>query len=182
MFCPKCSNELPSDVTGFCFQCGLALHEIHPAFVRAEGLPPVPDAVALRRQSLRRGLQSLFCGVGLGVCGYLLLVATTVLGGSAAPGNLTREVPLFIGYLVFVCLALLAPALCVFGLARIIYALAQEKSPLAEPPATACPVAPKASAALPPTYRIPLRVWQCSINTHGLTGPLSVSEYTTRLL
>ncbi|MFN2454755.1 MAG: hypothetical protein ABR577_11100 [Pyrinomonadaceae bacterium] len=206
MHCPKCGSQQSSEDTKFCTRCGFSL-EILKALLtdnsdEARESNAVEQAVkemlpepSLRRKGLRRGAKSLLFGVGIGFGCFLLLQLLQILGialfqhqQSLPPGTPTGLSDLIVNFLTLLGIPVMlgyftGMGLCMFGIARIIYALFEKQKP-SIPAAPAQLNATMNEAALPPVQSVPVSDSETRIRrtTSELVRPQSVTESTTRRL
>ena len=126
MYCPKCANLAADAALKFCPRCGLSLAGVREALERETGARASGGGRTTFRKGLRRGFKCLLWGLAVGCVGYLLATTVIFLSELTRPGDVKREllVPLRYGFLAayFLC-----PGLTLFGVARMLYAVAFER-------------------------------------------------------
>lgn len=181
MYCPKCGKESVTNEMKFCSGCGLQLSEVKEV---VEGLPKEENENnSPKRKGIKRATKSFVLGISLGILGYLFALTKILLDGRIPVNDPTRDLLIPLKYLFLACY-FLAPFFVLFGIARIIYALAFEKGQLLEKDLVLKTknlksVTPKAE--LPVAQSIPVSFWQTT-KTSELVAPPSVTERTTKLL
>ena len=174
MYCPKCSQQQPSDEMRFCSRCGFPLATVATLVSNNGTIPQLPgEPKQLRRSSRSRMITESV--ILTAFCWGVVLLATFWFNAHGV-----FEVVAQIAALIFFCIGLI-------GLIRFLYAFLSVKD--YEPnPELAAPSAEVATAretvrpALSAHESIPLTDWPRRPNTREMVKPHSVTENTTRLL
>lgn len=181
MYCPKCGKESVINEMKFCSGCGLQLSEVKEVI---DGLPKEENENnSPRRKGIKRSVKSFILGMSLGILGYLFGLTKILLDGRIPANDPTRDLLIPLKYLFLACY-FLAPFFVLFGVARIVYALAFEKGRLLEKDSVLKTDSLKSAAQkvqLPAGQSIPVSFWQAT-TTSELIAPPSVTERTTKLL
>lgn len=190
MFCPKCSNPAESADLKFCSRCGLWLAGVREAMHREADAQTQADGAGHTdfRKGLRRGAKCLLWGVAIGAVGYALATAIIFLSELTRAGDPKLELLVPLRY-AFLTSYFLCPALSLFGVARMIYALTFERrNSRVASEETKEPVflaeSRGAGASLPPQRQpawTPAHFRREGSSTAELQ-PASVTEHTTGLL
>jgi hypothetical protein len=188
MYCPKCANLAADVALKFCPRCGLSLKGVREALERETGARPSARGRASFRKGLRRGFKCLLWGLGVGGAGYLLATTVIFLSELTQPGDVKRELLVPLRY-AFLAAYFLCPGLTLYGVARMLYAVAFERgrdddapSQTSETQDTSLLVEAHPAATVPPHRRpaqspADFRREDMPVNAH-----LSITENTTGLL
>jgi hypothetical protein len=190
MHCPKCANLAADAALKFCPRCGLSLKGVREALERETGAKASGGGRTALRKGLRRGFKCLLWGLGAGCVGYVLATTVIFLNELTRPGDVKRELLVPLRY-AFLAAYFLCPGLTLYGVARMLYAVAFERrrgddapTPTSKTEDTSLPVEAHPAATLPP-HREPARA-PASFGRVRDEAPapahLSVTEHTTGLL
>jgi hypothetical protein len=127
MYCPKCANLAADAALKFCPRCGLALAGVREALARESGALASGKGRTAFRKGLRRGFKCLLWGMAAGGAGYLLATTVIFLSELTRPGDVKRELLVPLRY-AFLAAYFLCPGLTLFGVVRMLYAVAFERN------------------------------------------------------
>lgn len=169
MYCPKCSQQQPSDDVRFCTRCGFALAGV-AELMHADG------ALARRPAKGEGRLSPRQKGVRMGallMLTSLLIAVIQALMPSLIDKLVVLAAPVIIGFFV--------------GFVRLLYALFfEENGPgageTAEARRRASELRDAAAAYLPPRRTASAADWARRTDTAELARPFSVTDATTELL
>ena len=176
MYCPKCSQQQPSEGMRFCSRCGFTLGGI--ALV-LENNGAIPQVSAGPLQTLRPSRSRIMIESAI-----LTVFAWTVAFASTFWFNASG-----IGEGIAKFAALLFFLLGLIGLGRFLYGFLFVKDVVQASPglpqnqtAGQVPAGDAYRAALPPQQGLPISDYPLRVNTKEMSPRLSVTENTTRLL
>jgi hypothetical protein len=172
MYCPKCSQQQPSEATRFCSRCGFTLNGIALVVENNGIIPPVAAELqqAVRPSRNRIMLESAI----LTVFSWAIAFASTFWFNAHGSGEVIAEIT-----------ALLFFVLGMIGLLRFLYGFLFAK----DDGKTASGFAPNQVSsgeshrgALSPQQSIPISDYPLRVNTKEMSPRMSVTENTTKLL
>lgn len=188
MYCPKCSQQQPSDEVRFCSRCGFQLGVVKELLAQTEA--PAPSAAEPLQPAPARGLRKRDVTVGALLMFVVALVVVLFPDTTPPPvrdGQLLITVALFVVLVLFINFVghLLRAVNRIFGEDEA----ATRRGQLSQPPTPAPDLSTKVSAggrdraALPPTRSVPAASFNPPrVETAEMVRPPSVTEHTTNLL
>ncbi|HWT02266.1 MAG TPA: zinc ribbon domain-containing protein [Pyrinomonadaceae bacterium] len=187
MYCPKCSQQQPSDEVRFCSRCGFQLGVVKELLAQTEA---PAQAAAVEPLQPARGLRKR--DVTVGALLMLVVALVVVLFPDTTPppvrdGQLVLTIALFLVLVLFINFVghLLRAVNKIFGEDEA----APRRGQLSQPQTPAPDLSTKVSAggrdraALPPARSVPAASFNPPrVNTAEMLQPPSITEHTTSLL
>jgi hypothetical protein len=172
MYCPKCSQQQPSEGMRFCSRCGFTLNGI-ALVVENNGI--IPQVIPEPRQTVRPSRNRImFESALLTVFSWTVAFVATFWFSAHGSGEVIAQMTC----LLFFVLGLI-------GLIRFLYGFLFAKDVGQTPSSFAQNEVSSSKSnrgALPPQQSIPISDYPQRVNTKEMTPRMSVTENTTRLL
>lgn len=170
MYCPKCSQQQPSEGMRFCSRCGFTLSGVALVLENNGTIPQLPAQMPRLSRS-RIMIESAI----LTAFSWTVAFVATFWFSAHGIGELIAQV----AALVFFLLGLI-------GLIRFLYGFLFGEGIIKDAgqvtPAGQILAGDPHRAALPPQQSVPISDYPLRVNTKEMSPPLSVTENTTRLL